>query len=130
GACGAARALRSIARLARAGFLDRSGRRSRRNDGTASRGTLRRLPQGLQARRTRAVDPAARPFPDAGRSRGLARADLCPADEAVGATPPSRTAPSDDGAPLRGLYDACRETVLSRAYHPARPPDRAERCPR
>ena len=33
----------------------------------------------------------------------------------------------DDGAPLRGLQDACREAVLPRSFRPARPADRAGR---
>ena len=40
---------------------------------------------------------------------------------------PVRLAAGHDGAPLRGLQDACGEAVLPRAHRPARPADRADR---
>ena len=92
----------------------------------AGRG-LRRLSQGLQARRTGAVDAAARALPDAGRSRRLAGADLRAAAGSGRRAAAVRLAARDDGAALRGLQDACRETVLPRAHRPARPADRADR---
>ena len=116
--------------MARACRDDRSRLRA------ADETTARRLAESFAAylrackrRRARAVDLAAGPLPDAGRPRRLAGADLRAAAEARAEPRPRRLAAGDDGAPLRGLQDACGQAVLPRAYRPARPPDRAGRRP-
>ena len=69
--------------------------------------SARRAVQGLSARDARrptcAVDAAARPLPDAGRSRRLARAHLRSARRARRRSFPRGSLWRDDGAALRGL---------------------------
>ena len=75
----------------------------RRGYGPAHRRSVHRLSQAGARRRLRALDLAARPVPDAGRSRGLAGPDLRADSARRRRGDRVRLARGDDGAPLRGL---------------------------
>ena len=75
----------------------------RRGRGPAHRRIVHRLSQAGARRRLCALDLAARPVPDARRSRRLARADLRADSAERRRDDRSRLARGDDGAPLRGL---------------------------
>ena len=77
--------------------------------GAAAGRELRRLSQGLQARRARAVDLAARPLPDAGRPRGLAGPDL---RAAARPARPAAPAPGSLHAMMERRYEAYKTYVV------------------
>ena len=93
---------------------------------TAAR-AVHRLSARLPRRALRHEPAAARPLPDAGRSRRLAGADLRAARRAGGRHRARRLAVGDDAAALRGLQGRRGAAVLPRSFRAARPPDRAGR---
>ena len=92
------------------------------------RATVHRLSARLP-RRTFCHEPAAaRPLPDAGRSRRYAGADLCAARRPGRRDSARGIAVGDDGAALRGLQGRGGPPVLPRSFFAARSADRAGRC--
>ena len=75
----------------------------RRGSGPSRRRDVHRLSARRARRRLRALDPAAGPLPDAGRSRRLAGPDLCAPCRSPEGVRSRRHARGDDGAALRGL---------------------------
>ena len=88
---------------------------------------VHRLSARLPRRALRHEPAAARPLPDARRSRGLAGADLRAARRAGRRQRAGGLAVGDDGAALRGLQGRRGAAVLPRSFRAARPPDRAGR---
>ena len=89
---------------------------------------VHRLSAGLPQRAPDAQHDRARPLPDAGRSCGLAGADLRAACAAGRRRAAIRLGLGDDAAALRFLSRRRGAAVLPRSFRAARPADRAGRC--
>ncbi len=114
--------------MARTSCRARPGSRRGRAGGAHRRKAVHRLPSRLPRRALCAEPAAARPVPDAGRTRRRSGFHLRAACARRRGAARQRLAPRHDGAPVRGLQRFRGAAVLSRAFRPVGSPGRAGGC--